>query len=217
METKKTKVSRSEIYSVIDLSNEVEGLSKDLADDLKKEVGELLVEEILGSLANVKTPISGGEYKRSLSKDYKKKKIDETGSGEANLDLEGDLINSIDYQISGNTIKLGVFDAENAGKADGHNNFSGLSKIPTRQFLPREGQTFRRDIERLVAETVNNFKADNIELDEKELEKIETKSELYDYLKSELGIESKSKLRDAVLGSKQLTETLEDFDLLDSL
>lgn len=215
METKSTKVSKSEIYSAIDITDELKGLPVDLKGDLKEQIGELIVEQILESLADVRSPVQGGDYKTKLSKGYAKKKQEETGSTEANLDLSGEMINAIDYRIKGNTIQIGVFDKTNAGKADGHNNFSGMSKLPTRQFLPKEGQDFRNDIKNLIEETVEGFKADNLELDEKKLESIETKSELYSYLQDELGVTGRAAVRDAVLGSKNLVELLDDFDLLD--
>jgi len=214
METKSTKVSKNEIYSTIDLSTELKGVSKADQDQLKEEIGELLVEQILESLADVQSPVQGGKYKATLSKGYAKKKQEETGSTDANLDLSGDMISSLDYRVKGNTIQVGVF-GEDAGKADGHNNFSGKSKLPTRQFLPQEGQQFRSDIMKLMAETVENYKAESTELDTERLNEIESKSELFDYLKSELGIDSTAAMKRAVLGSKNLIELLDDYDLLD--
>lgn len=217
METKKTKVSSNEIYSVIDLSDELDGLSEADKKQLREEIGEILVEEILASVADRNTPIQGAPAFKKLSKEYKKFKLEETGSGEPNLDLTGDLISSIDYKVEGNSLKLGVFDPENAGKADGHNNFSGKSNLPERRFLPKEGETFKKSIRDLIAETVENYKADAAELDEKKLDKIESKTELYKYLKDELGIESRAAINRAVLGSKQLVKLLDEYDLLDMI
>lgn len=184
---------------------------------MKDDIGELLVEQILESLADVKSPVQGGDYKRTLSELYGAKKKKETGSDKANLDLHGDLINAIDYRVKGNTIQVGVFDSDNAGKADGHNNFSGLSKLPTRQFLPKDGQTFRKDIVDLVNETVDNYRADTAELDSKKLKAIDTKTDLYKLLKAELGIADAEVLKATVLGSRELVRVLDDYDLLDLL
>lgn len=217
MQTKSTKASKSEIYSVIDISEELKGVPASAKEDLKDQLGELLVEQILESLASTDTPIQGGKYKATLSKDYAAKKKAETGSSAANLDLSGEMLNAIDYKIQGNTIKIGVFGRDNAGKADGHNNFSGRSNLPTRQFLPEEGQQFKKDIRDLIAETVDGYKSDVAELDSKKLDKIESKGDLYAYLADELGITSKSAIREAVLGSKNLMNILDDFDLVDLL
>lgn len=217
MQTKAPKVSKSEFYSVIDISEELKGVPASAKEDLKDQLGELLVEQILDSLASTQTPIQGGKYKATLSKDYAAKKKAETGSSAANLDLSGELLNAIDYKIQGNTIKIGVFGSDNAGKADGHNNFSGRSNLPTRQFLPEEGQQFKKDIRDLISETVDAYKADNTELDSKKLNKIESKQDLYAYLAEELGLTSKAAIREAVLGSKGLIDVLDDFDLVDLL
>lgn len=216
METKSTKVSKSAIYSEIDISAELQGIPKADQSSLKDQLGELLVEQILDSLASTKSPIQGGKYKATLSKDYAAKKKEETGSTDANLDLSGEMISSIDYKIKGNTIQIGVFGSD-AGKADGHNNFSGKSKLPTRQFLPQEGQSFRKDIQTLIDETIEGYKTDIAELDSKQLNKIESSKDLYAYLAEELGITGKAAIRDAVLGSKNLIESLDDFDLMDLL
>lgn len=214
MKTTETKATSSSTSSIIDISEELKGIPKSERKNVANEIGELLVEEILSSLASVETPISGGKYKTRLSKEYAKKKQEETGSTDANLDLSGSMISALDYKVSGSTIEIGVFGRE-APKADGHNNFSGESRLPTRQFLPNKGQSFKADILDLVKETVNNYKAESAELDAKKLEEIETKKELFDYLKSELGIESTSAMKSAVLGSTSLIELLDEYDLLD--
>lgn len=215
METKRTKVTKSEIYSEIDFTDELQGLSQEDKQQVREEIGELLVEQILDSLASEETPVQGGRYKASLSPDYAKKKKDETGSSAANLDLTGELIRSIDYRIKGNSIQVGVFDSENAGKADGHNNFSGRSKLPQRQFLPQEGQKFKSDISSLIKETIENYKSDIAELDEAKLEQISSKSGLLNYLKEELGIDSTKSVKRAVLSNNRLTKLLDEYDLLD--
>lgn len=217
METKRTKVSKSEIYSEIDFTDELQGLSQEDKQQVREEIGELLVEQILDSLASEETPVQGGKYKASLSPDYAKKKKSETGSSAANLDLTGELIRSIDYRIKGNSIQVGVFDSENAGKADGHNNFSGRSRMPDarRQFLPEQGQNFKKDIVDLIKETVENYKSDIAELDESKLEQISSKSGLLNYLKEELGIDSTKAVKRAVLSNNRLTKLLDQYDLLD--
>lgn len=216
MEVKKTIVNRSEIASVIDLSEELKGVPKSDQDELKSRIGELLVEQILETVADARTPIEGGEYKRTLSKEYGKFKTEETGSNKANLDLTGEMLSSLDYKIEGNKIKLGIFDAIEAPKADGHNNFSGESKLPTRQFLPKEGQDFKSNIRELLKDTVAAYKADIAP--EEKLSEVESKSDLYDFLKEYIGSDlTRAELKSIALGSKKLTELLDDNDLLDLL
>lgn len=216
MEIKKEKYNKKEIYSVIDLKDELKGIPKSDRKELKARIGELLVEQILESVADAKTPIQGGEYKRTLSKEYGKFKQEENGNNKANLDLTGEMLSSLDYKIEGNKIKLGIFDSVEAPKADGHNNFSGESKLPTRQFLPKEGQEFKSDIRSLLNETVAAYKADIAPEDK--LSQVESKSDLYEFLKDYIGSDfTRAELKSIALGSKKLTEILDDNDLLDLL
>lgn len=150
-----------------------------------------------------------------MSEEYKALKKAETGSSEANLDLTGEMLSSLDYKVKGNTIEIGVF-GEDAGKADGHNNFSGKSKLPTRQFLPKEGQLFTSSINKLLQETIDSFKADNMSLDESKLQYINNKKDLYDYLQSEFDGMSRGKIKDLILQS-ELSVSLDKFNLLELL
>lgn len=214
MQVKETKVSTSKISSTIDLKSELQGLTKAKKTELLDQIGELLVEQVLSTVAESKSPITGRAFK-GLSQEYKALKLEETGSGEPNLDLSGEMLSSLDYKVKDNTIELGIF-GEDAGKADGHNNFSGKSKLPTRQFLPKEGELFVSSIKNLVKETVDAFKADNLSLDESKLKYIENKKDLYDYLQSEFDGMSRGKIKELILQS-ELSVSLDKFNLLELL
>ena len=151
-----------------------------------------------------------------LSKSYAEKKKEETGSTAANLDLTGSMLNALEYKIKDNGIEIGVYGKEDAGKADGHNNFSGLSKLPRRQFLPDKGQSFDDPIKELIKDHIEAYKADNMELDDSKLKQIETTNELYDYLRTEFEGLTKSEIKQLVLQSEIATQ-LDDFDILDLL
>lgn len=214
METTKTTVSKSKTASTLNLSEDIRGLDRSQKDELLSQIGELLVEQILSSVADSKSPVNGNSF-APLSKDYATIKKAETGSSKPNLDLTGSMLQSLDFNVSGNNIEIGVF-GEDAGKADGHNNFSGSSKLPTRQFLPDTGEEFDKSIMSLISDTVDQYKADNLQLDPKELETIESKAELYNYLSDVLGDLTMSELKDLVLSS-EMAVTLEEFNLLDLL
>jgi len=123
---------------------------------VKKEVGNFIVEEILRSVSSAKSPVSGGKYKAVLNKDYAKNM--KGGNRTANLELEGDMLDALTFKDTDRGIEIGIFKKSEVPKADGHNNFTGKSKLPTRQFIPKSGQTFNRDIENGVASIVNKFK-----------------------------------------------------------
>lgn len=211
-----TKVSKSEIASIIDVSDELKGVPKADRDELKERIGEILVEQTLEFLADAKSPVQGGNYKSTLSKPYGNFKQDENGNRKANLDLTGDMISAIDFKVDGNKIKIGVFDPMEAPKADGHNNFSGESKLPRRQFLPEEGQKYKSEIAQLIRDTIADYKADIVK--DSDLSKVESKSDLYDFLSEYIGADlTRRQLKEIALGSKKLTELLDDNDLLDLL
>jgi hypothetical protein len=211
-----TKVTKSEIASIIDLKDELKGVPRSDREELKERIGELLVEQTLESLADAKSPVDGAPYKSSLSKAYGEFKQDENGNRKANLDLTGDMISALDFKIEGDKIKIGIFDPMEAPKADGHNNFSGDSKLPARQFLPKKGEEYKSEIAQLIRDTIADYKADIIK--DSDLSKIESKSDLYDFLSEYVGADlTRRQLKDIALGSKKLTELLDDNDLLDLL
>lgn len=120
--------------------------SKKDTKEALKEIAEFVRDEILQYVGDAKSPVSGGKWKASLSPEYKELKKEISGSSVANMELYGDMLDALEAKVVGNKIKVGWFSGEQAAKADGHNNFSGESSLPTRQSIPKEGQTFKRDI-----------------------------------------------------------------------
>lgn len=93
----------------------------------------------------------GERWKNSLSKKYKKYKANFSSDLTANMELHGDMLDALKYKTKGGVVEVGIFDYDQAQKADNHNKFSSASKttaLPKRQFIPNEeeGQTFKRDI-----------------------------------------------------------------------
>lgn len=214
MKVLETIASKNKTASKIDLSDALEGLNKSQQREVLDQVGELLVTQVLEYVADSKSPVDGSAFV-VLSKEYAEKKKEETGSSAPNLDLTGDMLSSLDYKIIGNAIELGVYGAD-AGKADGHNNFSGESNLPTRQFLPKKGELFDDAIVDIINEAIDLYKADNLELDESVLKTVETKADLYEYLANEFDWLSKPKIKELVL-TTEMAATLDKYDLLDLL
>lgn len=118
---------------------------------LKDEVGQYLVEQILSDVGSGRSPVRGERWKNSLSKKYKKYKANFSSDLTANMELHGDMLDALKYKTKGGVVEVGIFDYDQAQKADNHNKFSSASKttaLPKRQFIPNEeeGQTFKRDI-----------------------------------------------------------------------
>lgn len=114
--------------------------------EILKEISEFVVESVLDKVGETNSPVSGRGKFKALSPKYKKIK-DDIGPPIPNLELDGDMLDSLKAPIKGSTITLKVGFKEN-DKADGHCNFSGKSKIPTRRFIPKakQGETFKKDI-----------------------------------------------------------------------
>lgn len=122
---------------------------------VKKEVGDLVIDEILRSLSEGKSPVSKESFKK-LSKEYAKEF--KGGNRTPNLELEGDMLDALKVKNTKDGIEVGIFSKKQTPKADGHNNFSGDSKLPRRRFIPGEDQKFKRDIESKIKAVVNEYR-----------------------------------------------------------
>jgi hypothetical protein len=212
MKIKGKIVSEGETSVELDLfeGKRLTGLTK---ARIREEVGEYLVEQTLAAMGEKKSPIAGAPPFPPLSKNYKKRKLQEVGSGEANLEFDGQMKDETDYKDTKDGIKIGVF-GERAGAADGHNNLSGNSNLPRRQFLPDEGQTYKanisREVERIVADILSEQKG----FKESDFDGVTTKKELYARLRELFGEMSRTELSLSVFRNEQLVDLLSDLDLL---
>lgn len=114
-------------------------------NEAKREIAQMVLDKVLESCAAGKSPVSGGKWKRSLSKEYRDRKLAQGGNPFADMELTGDMLDSLEVVFSGSELELRIRGKE-AGKADGHNNHSGKSPLPPREFIPKQDQTFKRDI-----------------------------------------------------------------------
>lgn len=132
--------------------------------EAQEEISDYLLSEALGYIGESKSPVAGGEYKSTLSKDYKKIKEEISGSSKANLELNGDMLDALEVKkLSNGNLEYGVFKKSEALKADGHNHSGvfGDSKLPKREFIPKEGETFKRQIISGMREILSEFEDDN--------------------------------------------------------
>jgi hypothetical protein len=164
------------------------------------------VEQALLRVAQRKSPITGESF-AALSDKYKAKKVGEGLPGVPNLEESGDMLDSLDYRVTGDGIEFGVF-GEAAPRADGHNNLSGESLLPTRQFIPGEGEGFTSDIEKEVARIIADATAVDPADAEDLLDVVESSSQLYDVLGGAFNLTSRSEIRMAVLRSVAWYEAL---------
>lgn len=210
-----SKGSNSETYSEIDLVSDLD-LPTSVKNEIKEEVGKLLIDEILSYVSEKRSPVSGGSYKATLSKEYAKEKKAEVGNTEANLELTGALLDSVTFKKTDDGIRIGVFGKE-AGKADGHNNLSGESRLPERQFLPKEGEVFKSQIQDEIDSIIADKIAEVASFDKSDFDGVDDKTELYAVLADRFLDMSRADIRAAVLRSDDLLELLAEMDLLEFL
>lgn len=215
MKTTKTNLSNQRTSSDIDLfsDNDVPRAARAAVRDA---VGEYLVEQIQLAVAAAESPVEGhGKFER-LSPEYAELKRKEVGHANQNLEASGHMLDQLGFRATSEGVEVGIF-GDAAPQADGHNNFSGRSKIPTRRFLPAEGEAFVSTIQNGVEQIIADVIADNQELTKEDFEEVETKSELYDVLAKTFTTLSRSEIRAAVLRSDTLVTLLNELDLLELL
>lgn len=184
-------------------------LEVDAPDSVKQEIGEFLVEQILAKTAETTSPIAGYGKFPALSKLYKAKKEEEGRAGIPNLDFEGDMLSALDYEITDEGLKIGIF-GDQAPKADGHNNFSGASTLPLRRFLPDVGEEFKKDIsseieailaEKAVEDSVQGLDEEDLQ---DALDTVETREDFYSVLTDLTGVEEEYLLKGAIMANPSL-------------
>jgi hypothetical protein len=114
------------------------------------EVADLVKESVLLDIGNSRSPVNGRSFK-SLSPDYRKEKEAKGGSGKADLELSGSMLDALTVKKTSNgKLQILVDDPSQQGKVDGHNNFTGQSKLPERKFIPDESEDFRPAIRKKI-------------------------------------------------------------------
>lgn len=183
---------------------------------IQEEVGNFLVEQTLVSMNEKKSPVKGEGSFKALSPEYKKYKLKEVGSKEANLEFEGEMKDELNFEPTPFGISLGVY-GDRAGAADGHNNLSGKSSLPTRRFLPDEGQQYKDPIAKEVDRIVADIIAEETPIKKSLFKQVQTKAELYKALESIFGPLSRSELKLSVFRNEELVDLLTSLDLLELL
>lgn len=212
-------VKDDETSSIIDIVSDIDA-PDEIKDKIKDEVGSYLLEQTLLSIAETKSPITGEAWKSTLSPEYRKEKQKDGATPIANLENTGSMLQALDYEVTDEGIKIGIFGKE-AGKADGHNNLSGDSSLPQRRFLPDEGQDYKRAIDSgvdaIIADIMAEVAVDKADEIKSELDGVTTKTDLFEILGGMLAISSRAQIVDAVLNNEELLSIIEELDLMDLL
>lgn len=117
----------------------------------KEEAKDFIVEQLLSDIGSSKSSVSGRGFKR--------KKDGKT----SNLEDKGDLLDSLEVRdVDGEVsqLEVGWFDPSQVPKADGHNNHSGDSKLPTRKSIPKDDENFRPSIRKELEKIADEYSTD---------------------------------------------------------
>jgi hypothetical protein len=120
------------------------------------QISDFVLTKVLQDVGSAKSPVTGRKFKR-LSKDYALKKAGDVGNSRPNLELDGDMLDSLTVVHKSGALSLEVGSGLQNSKADGHNNHSGQSSLPRRAFIPDEGRNedFRPAIRDGIARIIN--------------------------------------------------------------
>lgn len=160
-----SEVSKTQVSKTINLLSYDEWLRVDPNEQAaaKAEIAEFVVDSILDAVGEAKSPVARGAWKASLSKEYAKFKRGFSSSGIANMELHGDMLDALESVIGSDSIEVGIFRDKEAIKAYNHNTGDTL---PKRQFIPKENQKFKADIEAGIREIMRDYEAEEVDVPE---------------------------------------------------
>lgn len=132
-------------------------IPKDKIVEAKNAVGNFIVDQILSNVGSGVSPVTGGKFEQ-LTKNYADK--EKGGSRLPNLELEGDMLSSLGFKRVNEGIAVGIQDADQRPKADGHNHFGvfGKSQLPVRRFIPLPGEDFIPEIENEIETILDEYR-----------------------------------------------------------
>lgn len=148
-----------------------------------------------------KSPIEGGKFKKKLTPEYAKLKKKTVGNTRANLEASGEMKDETGYKVADGNLKMGVY-GEAAPRADGHTNLSGKSDLPGRDFLPKKGQTYKKEIRDEVDNIIKEHISNTTTLPQVALRNAATKTEFWKILSSTFQGFSRSQIREAIALNK---------------
>jgi hypothetical protein len=128
--------------------------------EILSEVADFVLESILSDCDDLRSPVTGGKFKK-LSSDYSVAKKKQGGSPVPNLVLDGDMLSSIRTKRQSDEISIYIPSGLQAKKADNHCKFSPESEstpVPARKFIPNsdKDETFRPAIRKGIREIIQN-------------------------------------------------------------
>jgi hypothetical protein len=137
-----------------------EDLSREEQSTAKRLIGDFVTLGILEQVGAGRSPVQSGPWQKRLSKDYRKQKIAQGGAGYADMELSGNMLSALRYRNRTDGLEIGIWKKSETPKAENHN--FGVT-LPQRQFIPEEGQKFKRNIEKGIKDIIKELYEENQE------------------------------------------------------
>jgi len=148
-------ITQKKISFNLNLEDELESIKPSKRKEVTELVALSVIDNIQEHLSRGVSPVSKGEYKKTLSKEYAKKK----GKKVSDLYDKGDMLGNLSFTNTKKDITLKITDSTEKKKAYNHNVGDTL---PTRKFLPDDSsdEVFKRSIMASVKEIIRNASQD---------------------------------------------------------
>jgi hypothetical protein len=129
----------------LDIPDNITGREK---KELLDEIGNYLVTTMLDFIGEGKSPVTGKPFVK-LTKNYATK--EKGGDKTPNMDLNGDMLDALEFKVKKGVLEIGWFDDEQAPKAYGHTTgFEGHpwleGEVKPRKLIPDEDEDFNSEI-----------------------------------------------------------------------
>lgn len=139
MPIQKSKISYTLDLNSDDFASRLNKIKPSKRKEVTELIGVTILDEIRSYTEKGQSPVSGGSYKSSLSKEYAKK----TGKKISDLFLEGDMLGNLSFSNFKDRVTIKITDPLQKKKAYNHNVGDTL---PQRQFMPDDDESFKKPI-----------------------------------------------------------------------
>lgn len=132
-------ITKNKVSYTLNLEDEMDkaGIKPSKRKALSELIGVTVLDEIVQYLDKGKTPVKNGQYKRSLSKEYKEKKKKEGKATFADMQLTESMLNNLRIDARKDSMTIKLTDRTEKLKAYNHNKGETL---PVRQWLPDDSE-----------------------------------------------------------------------------
>lgn len=151
-------ITKTKISYELDIAEKVKKVKPGKRKQVAEQIGFAVIDEIVQHLQSGKSPVSKGNYKKTLSPEYAKK----VGKRISDLDLTGDMLGNLSFDAFKDRVVFKITDGTQKKKAFNHNTGDTL---PQRQFLPNDdaGEKFKRAIDGVINRIIDDASEDNQE------------------------------------------------------